>query len=100
MRQAWLFLGFCDNRGETAKESRLYVDTTWQVGAARGTAADDLAWLSATAELNGMTVTRAEVVVHGSLLLETADGISLTVPGEATATTTGQPWWIGTVAGS
>jgi hypothetical protein len=56
-RQAWPFLGLCDNRPTPAQETRLYIDTSWtieaNVSANGGGANDDIAWLTAAVALNG-----------------------------------------------
>ncbi|MGW0506124.1 hypothetical protein [Micromonospora sp. NPDC003241] len=97
VRQAWLFLGFCDNRPTPPQESRLYLDTDWCIEAAsrtQGTAADDASWLTAALILHGATIAGAHVTDDGTLLLATTDQRSLIVTGHPEATPVGEPWWI------
>ncbi|WP_433288134.1 DUF6188 family protein [Micromonospora sp. CA-244673] len=94
-RQAWPFLGLCDNRPTPAQEARLYIDASWTIEvatSARGTADDDIAWLTAAIALNGRTIDTARVYDDGSLSLTTDTGITLVVSGEPEPDTTGEAW--------
>ena len=93
VRQAWPFIGFCDNRDALSKETRLYVDAPWAIdGEAGGSPADTERWLSAVDSLNGLTVSAAQVEGAG-LRLDLADGSYVTASGEAASETVGEPWW-------
>lgn len=97
LRQAWLFLGFCDNRSTPPYESRLYLDTGWCIEAGfrvRGTADDGVTWLTAGFTLNGATIAEAHVADDGTLLLATTDQRSLIAAGQPDATPVGEPWWL------
>lgn len=94
-RQAWPFLGLCDNRpADGAEEARLYIDAPWSIGAASGVADDDITWLLAAVALNGQTIETARVGDDGSLHLTADSGVTLTVSGEPDANTVGEPWSI------
>jgi hypothetical protein len=78
-RQAWPFLGFCDNRPTPAQEARLYIDASWIIEvatSASGRADNDIAWLTAAIALNGRTIDAARVCDDGSLSLTTDTGIT------------------------
>ena len=95
LRQAWPFLGLCDNRPTPAQETRLYIDTSWTVespSSVSGAAGDDVAWLTAAAGLNGQTIDSVRVDDNGTLRMATDAGISLIVSGEAEPYTVGEPW--------
>jgi hypothetical protein len=95
LRQAWPFLGLCDNRPTPAQQARLYIDTSWTIEAtpsAAGSADDDTAWLTAAAALNGTTIETARVEHDGSLRLTTDVGITLVVSGKPGPETVGEPW--------
>lgn len=81
-------------RQTPSPEVRLYVDATWSLGTPKHDASDDTEWLAAAVELNGQTVTSASVTDDGSLHIETAQGDSLEVSGEAAPSTIGEPWWL------
>jgi hypothetical protein len=94
-RQAWPFLGLCDNRPTPAQEARLYIDASWTIEATTSTAGsadDDITWLTAAAALNGTTIETARVEDDGSLRLTTDAGITLVVSGEPEPATVGEPW--------
>jgi hypothetical protein len=94
-RQAWPFLGLCDNRPTPAQETRLYIDAFWTIEATpstAGSANDDITWLTAATALNGTTVDTARVEDDGSLRLMTDSGIALVVSGEPEPHTIGEPW--------
>jgi hypothetical protein len=94
IRQAWPFVGFCDNRPARSRETHLYIDAMWSLnGAGADDVDDDERWLLAAADLNGATVAKAYVGTDGVLRLETTEGQVLAVSGEPTAATVGQPWW-------
>lgn len=80
-RQAWPFLGLCDNRPSSAQETRLYIDASWTIESTTsiGGSADDIAWLTAAMALNGRTIDTARVDDNGSLRL-TADSFSTSRP--------------------
>jgi hypothetical protein len=94
-RQAWPFLGFCDNRPTPAQETRLYIDASWTIEAnlsTAGCANDDITWLTVATALNGTTIDTARVEDDGSLCLTTDSGIALVVSGEPEPQTVGEPW--------
>lgn len=94
IRQAWPFIGFCDNRLARSRETRLYIDAAWAIDAAVvHDVEDDERWLLTAARLNGATVVGAYVGTDGALNVETDEGHALVVSGEATASTVGEPWW-------
>lgn len=94
-RQAWPFLGLCDDRATPAQEARLYIDAPWAIEAAvpvGGGAHDDIAWLTAAVALNGRTVDNAQVDDDGTLRLTTDDGLVLVVSGQPKPYTVGEAW--------
>jgi hypothetical protein len=95
IRQIWPFVSFCDNRPSRSRETRLYIDAPWSIGAA---AVDDLdddeRWLIAAARLNGANVVAAHVGTDGTLTVETDEGHTLVVSGQGKAGTVGEPWWL------
>jgi hypothetical protein len=95
-RQAWPFLGLCDNRPTPAQETRLYIDTSWtieaNVSANGGGANDDIAWLTAAVALNGRTFTSVRIDDDGTLRLTTDSGVVLLVSGEPKPYTVGEAW--------
>jgi hypothetical protein len=96
-RQAWPFLGFCNNRSAPPQETRLYIDASWAIEAnpsVTGSANDDVTWLTAAAAFNGTTIDTARVEVDGSMRLTTDSGIALVVSGEPEPWTVGEPWWL------
>lgn len=95
VRQAWPFIGFCDNRFAVSRELRLYLDAPWRVGdASSGGAADLEAWLTAAEPLNGLTVEAAVVEADGSLHVEFLNGPTLRVPASNVASSAGESWWL------
>lgn len=95
VRQAWPFLGFCDNREASSKETRLYLDASWSIDAEPGRgAADTRDWLAAAEALNGLTVSDAVAQSGGALRLVFACGAALSVSGETTTESSGEPWWL------
>jgi len=93
IRQAWPFVGFCDNRPARSRETRLYIDADWSIDAAVvDDVEDDERWLLTAARLNGANVVGAYVDTDGTLNVETDEGHTLVVSGEATASTVGEPW--------
>lgn len=97
LRQAWPFLGFCDNRSTPPQENRLYLDTEWCIEAGsrvQGTAADEATWLTAALTLNGATIAEAHVADDGTLLLTMTDQRSLVASGQPGAAPVGEPWWL------
>ena len=74
VRQAWPFLGFCDNRGASSRETRLYLDAFWSIDGEPGSAADTQHWLVSADALNGLTVSDATVESGGTLRLKFAGG--------------------------
>jgi hypothetical protein len=94
-RQAWPFLGLCDNRPTPAEETRLYIDTAWTIEATTsvtGGADDDIAWLTAAVALNGKAINNARVDDDGTLHLTTDSGLALVVSGEPQSYTVGEAW--------
>jgi hypothetical protein len=94
-RQAWPFLGLCDNRPTPAQETRLYIDASWTIEAATavsGGADDDKAWLTAAVALNGRTIDNVRVDDDGTLRLITDCGFALVVSGEPEPYTVGEVW--------
>lgn len=96
MRQAWLFLTFCDNTGESLTETKLYLDTSWTLGAdAFDLDAGDLeSGLVLLCGLINQTVADAKLLPDGGLLLTFDDG-QLEISGTGTAATTHENWWLG-----
>lgn len=93
-RQAWPFLGLADNRPAVARETRLYIDSTWTITTATavaGGADEGLAWLTAAIAMNGETIHTARVD-DGVLALTTISGIELVVSNEPQPYTAGEPW--------
>jgi hypothetical protein len=101
MRQAWLFLTFCDNTGESLTETKLYLDTNWTLGAhAFDLDADELeSGLVLLCGLINQTVADAKLLPDGGLLLTfdgpTIDHGQLEISGAGTAATTHDSWWLG-----
>lgn len=96
-RQAWPFLGFCDDRSTPPAERRLYLDTDWCIEAGscvRGTAANEATWLTAALTLNGATIAEAHVADDGTLILAMTDQRSLVASGQPEAAPVGEPWWL------
>jgi len=94
VRQAWPFVGFCDNRPTPSRETRLYIDASWSIDTAVvDDVEDDERWLLTAARLNGANVVGAYVGTDGALNVETDEGHTLVVSGETTASTVGRPWW-------
>ena len=95
-RQAWPFVGFCDNEPTPAVERRLYIDADVVVASPDGRHTEpgrnDV--VSALLALNGLTVSEAETD-KGQLRLSFDDGSALVVRGVARADTVGEPWWFG-----
>jgi hypothetical protein len=83
-RQAWPFVGFCDNAPTPPVETRLYIDTDYEVVGVDGLPA-----------LMGLTVSSAGVGPGESLAIVFAEGAKLVISGDANATTTGDVWWLG-----
>ena len=83
-RQAWPFLGFCDNRKTPATEVRLYIDADCEVVGGDG-----------LADLMSLAVEGAEVADDATLYLQFGEGRSLTVSGTARSDTVGDVWWFG-----
>lgn len=95
VRQAWPFLGFCDNREASSKEARLYLDTVWSIdGGPARSAADTHHWLTAVDDLNGLTVLKATAETGGALRLEFAGGAGLSISPETTSESSGEAWWL------
>ena len=93
VRQAWPFIGFCDNGPTRSRETRLYIDAPWSTGAvADDDVEDDDRWLLAAVRLNGANIVGAYVETDGTLKMETDQGHTLAVAGEPTAGTVGEPW--------
>ena len=92
IRQAWPFLTLCEPGGDA--EIRLYLDTTFILGPGPTVSADDdVLAVTALLDLNGRTVTEAEVGATGELSLRFDGERDLVVTGEAAAFTTHVPWW-------
>lgn len=96
LRQAWPFLGLCDNRPSPAQELRLYIDATWSIEAdSLSTGSDDdSTWLTAALGLNGETIDHALVDSSGTLRMTMASGLSLVISGEPESYTVGDAWWL------
>jgi hypothetical protein len=95
VRQAWPFVGLCDNRPTPAQETRLYIDASWTIEATTSTsggAEDDIIWLTAAAALNNTTIDTAWIDEDGRLHLTTDSGLTLAVSGKPESYTTGEPW--------
>ncbi|ANS78010.1 hypothetical protein SGUI_0614 [Serinicoccus hydrothermalis] len=95
IRQAWPFLGFCDNREAPSKEARLYLDASWSINDERGPrsgATED--WLVAADDLNGLTVSRATAESDGRLRLDFTGGATLSISAEVASASSGEPWWM------
>ncbi|MEU5564432.1 DUF6188 family protein [Micromonospora musae] len=94
-RQAWQFITFARGVSTPSREARLYLDSSWQVRAAPGPreAPPASADVCRLLNLNNLTVGRAQVSDAGDLEVCFSDGTSVTVSGEATGDTTGEPWW-------
>jgi hypothetical protein len=92
IRQAWPFVGFCDNRPTRSRETRLYIDATWSIDDVVDDVEDDDRRLLTAARLNGVNVVRTYGGTDGSLNVETDRGHTLVVSGEPTARTVGEPW--------
>ena len=90
-RQAWYFIGFCDNRPARSREARLYLDADWRL--APDQAGADAPELVRLAGVNGLTITEARCLEDGALCLTFADGVTFTVSGQANWDTVGEPWW-------
>ena len=94
VRQAWPFIGFCDNRPDEALEFRLYIDAPWSLLDRRPQEASDTqAWMKVADAISGLTVETAVVTGDGSLRLSFVDQATLEVSGQAGAATVGEPWW-------
>jgi len=94
-RQAWPFVGFCDNEPTPELERRLYIDADVLVTDPLGRPVDpgrDV--VAALMNLDGLTVQQAETE-NGDLRLSFDDGSVLVVRGVARADTVGEPWWFG-----
>jgi hypothetical protein len=90
-RQAWYFIGCCDNRSVRSCEIRLYVDAAWRRQSDEaGATAHELVRL---AGLNGLTVLEARCHDDATPHLAFADGETLTIAGRANEDTVGEPWW-------
>jgi hypothetical protein len=93
-RQAWPFVTFCDNRGASSREVRLYLDSSWALDTqdhASGSSYDAQT-IVALLDLNNLTVERARVNDRGDLEISFAGGSRLIASGTATAETVGEPW--------
>ena len=93
-RQAWPFLGLADNRPTVARETRLYIDSTWTINSTTsltGEADDDVAWLTAAIAMNGETIDSARLD-DNILRLTTTSGIQLLIANEQQPYTIGEPW--------
>jgi hypothetical protein len=97
LRQAWPFIGFCDNRPTPAVERRLYIDADAEVSPASAGSAFETeeSLVQAMMALNGLTVETAAVDATHALRLSFNDGHALLVHGEARPDTTGDVWWFG-----
>ena len=94
VRQAWPFMGFCDNRRTRSREARLYLDAPWSIDRV---ITDDVnadeQWVCTATQLNSATIDGTWVDADGGLHLATVDGHMLVVSGEPQANTVGEPWW-------
>lgn len=97
LRQAWPFVGFCDNRTTPASERRLYIDADAEISpvSTASSFATEESLVSAMMALNGLTVEAATVDASHALRLSFNDGHALLVHGEARPNTTGDVWWFG-----
>jgi len=98
-RQAWPFIGFCDDRGIKSTEFRLYIDAPWTIGDTTGDADSHDTWMVSALEINNRTVSNVLVDAGSNLRIVFLDAPSVTVSGEPTATTVGDPWWLGDLTG-
>lgn len=94
VRQAWPFIVFCDNSQALSAETRLYIDAKWSVNETTGSPESDHGkWLTSAVKLNNCTITNVLLDADHNLRIDTDYGDSLTVSGEPTPTTGGEPWW-------
>ncbi|GAT88428.1 hypothetical protein J2T10_002758 [Paenarthrobacter nicotinovorans] len=98
-RQAWPFIGFCDDTGNKAREFRLYIDARWTMGDKGGDADSHETWMISALETNNRTVSKVQVDAESNLRIDFFNATSLAVSGEPTATTVGDPWWLGELSG-
>lgn len=98
-RQAWPFIGFCDDTGFKAREFRLFLDAPWAVGDTSGDADAHETWMVSALEINNRTVSNVLVDADSDLRIDLFNAPSLTVSGEPTASTVGEPWWLGELNG-
>lgn len=95
VRQAWPFVGFCDNRFARSQEFRLYVDAPWSIGDTDAAdPSEPSAWLEASGGLTGLGVDSASVDADGTIQVRFADSSALSISGGATSDTAGEPWWL------
>ena len=99
IRQAWPFIGFCDDRGKKAREIRLYIDAPWSIGDTTGDTDSDDKWLMSALQINNCTVSNVLVDPEFNLRIDLFNAPSLTVSGKPAATTAGEPWWVGEISG-
>lgn len=94
VRQAWPFVGFCDHRVTSSRETRLYLDATWSIGGEPERGVDETQqWLTAADDLDGLTVSDATVVSGGALRLEFVGGVVLSVSTTSTLKFSEARWW-------
>lgn len=96
VRQAWPFVGFCDNRSTPPTERRLYIEAGIEVRPVREAATGDSLFtqLVALSVLNGLTVTSTEVDDDHTLhIFFTEEGV-LIINGEPGPETSIEPWWV------
>ena len=96
VRQAWPFLTLCDNVPTPARETRLYIGTSFRVGSSPRTFADgdtDPA-VAQLLQLNNRTVTDVAVSADNELrLVFDEGGATVTVDARPRAFT-GDIWWL------
>jgi hypothetical protein len=98
VRQAWPFLTFCDNERTPARETRLYIDSSFRLdsGAPSFVDGDPDPAVTALLDLNGLTVTDLAVSRHNELRLVFDDGQSTLIIDAAAREFTAQDiWWLG-----
>ena len=97
VRQAWPFLTLCDNTPTPARETRLYIGTSFRVGSAPQTFADgdpDPA-VAQLLELTNRTVTDVAVSKDNELRLVFDGGQSALTVDAAPRAFTGDIGWVG-----
>jgi hypothetical protein len=102
IRQAWIFLTLCDNTPETPAETRIYVDTNWNLDLTTfDLDQDELeTGLVILCQLINRTLVEATVLSDGGLVLEFDNASRLIIDSAGAAATTHDSWWLGHVGGN